>query len=50
MKEIIKLVVDEGYFLEVHEHYARNIIVGFSRFNGRPVGIVANQPQVLAGC
>lgn len=50
MKEIIKLTVDEGYFLEVHEHYARNVIVGFSRFNGRPVGIVANQPQILAGC
>lgn len=50
MKELIKLVVDEGYFLEVHEHYAKNIIVGFSRLNGRSVGIVANQPQVLAGC
>lgn len=50
MKDIIKLTVDEGYFLEMHEHYAQNIIVGFSRFNGRPVGIVANQPNVLAGC
>ncbi len=50
MKELIKLVVDEGYFLEVHEHYAKNIIVGFSRLNGRSVGIVANQPQFLAGC
>lgn len=50
MKELIKLVVDEGYFLEVHEHYAKNIIVGFSRLNGKSVGIVANQPQVLAGC
>lgn len=50
MLELIKVVVDEGYFLEVHQHYAKNIIVGFARFNGRPVGIVANQPAVLAGC
>lgn len=50
MKELIKKVVDEGYFLEVHKHYATNIIVGFARFNGQSVGIVANQPQVLAGC
>jgi propionyl-CoA carboxylase beta chain len=48
--EVIKLIVDEGYFLEVHKHYAKNIVVGFARFNGRSVGIVANQPQVLAGC
>jgi propionyl-CoA carboxylase beta chain len=50
IKDIIKLIVDEGYFLEVHQHYAANIVVGFSRFNGRSVGIVANQPKVLAGC
>ncbi len=50
MKELIKKVVDESYFLEVHQNYAPNIIVGFARFNGRSVGIVANQPQVLAGC
>ena len=50
MLELIKTIVDEGYFLEVHQHFAKNIIVGFSRFNGRSVGIVANQPQVLAGC
>ncbi len=50
MKDIIKYTVDEGYFLEIHEFYAQNVIVGFSRFNGRPVGIVANQPSVLAGC
>ena len=50
MKELIKKVVDESYFLEVHQNYATNVIVGFARFNGRPVGIVANQPQVLAGC
>ena len=47
---LISEVVDEGYFLEIHKNFAPNIIVGFSRFNGRPVGIVANQPQVLAGC
>ena len=50
MLELIKMTVDEGYFLEVHQHFAKNIIVGFARFNGRSVGIVANQPQILAGC
>lgn len=50
MLAVITECVDEGYFLEVHKNYAQNIIVGFARFNGRPVGIVANQPQVLAGC
>lgn len=50
MLQLISEVVDEGYFLEVHKHFAQNIIVGFSRFNGRPVGIVANQPNFLAGC
>lgn len=50
MLEVIKECVDEGYFLEVHQNFARNIIVGYARFNGRPVGIVANQPNVLAGC
>ncbi len=50
MKELIKKVVDESYFLEIHGNYATNVIVGFARFNGRSVGIVANQPQVLAGC
>jgi propionyl-CoA carboxylase beta chain len=48
--EVIRLVVDEGYFLEVHEHFARNIVVGFARLGGRSVGIVANQPAHLAGC
>ena len=43
-------MVDERRFLEVHEHFAPNIVVGFARFAGRPVGIVANQPAVLAGC
>jgi len=50
MKDLISKVVDEGYFLEIHQHYAQNVIVGFARLNGRSVGIVANQPQVLAGC
>jgi propionyl-CoA carboxylase beta chain len=50
MKALIRGVVDHGRFLEVHEHYAPNIVVGFARFAGRPVGIVANQPAVLAGC
>ncbi len=49
MKEIIRLVVDDADFLEVHEHFAPNIIVGFARLDGRSVGIVANQPAVLAG-
>jgi propionyl-CoA carboxylase beta chain len=49
MKDVIHTVVDDGYFFEVHEHYARNIVVGFARFNGKPVGIVANQPAMLAG-
>lgn len=49
MTEVIHHVVDNGEFLEVHQHYAQNIIVGFARLDGRPVGIVANQPSVLAG-
>jgi propionyl-CoA carboxylase beta chain len=49
MKQIIHSVVDDGEFFEVHEHYAENIIVGFVRMDGRSVGIVANQPSVLAG-
>jgi propionyl-CoA carboxylase beta subunit len=49
MLDVIHAVVDEGYFLEVHQHYAKNLIVGFARFDGQPVGLVANQPAVLAG-
>ena len=49
MLDVIRPIVDEGYFLQVHEHYARNILVGFARLAGRPVGIVANQPAHLAG-
>jgi propionyl-CoA carboxylase beta chain len=50
MTEVIRQVVDDAHFLEVHEHYARNIIVGFARLGGRSVGVVANQPAHLAGC
>ena len=49
MKEIIRRIADSGDFMEVHEHYAPNILVGFARFNGRPVGIVAQQPMCMAG-
>jgi propionyl-CoA carboxylase beta chain len=49
MRELIKLVVDDGNFLEVHALWARNILCGFGRFAGRSVGIVANQPAHLAG-
>jgi propionyl-CoA carboxylase beta chain len=49
MKEIIRLIVDDGEFFEVHEHYATNIVVGVARLGGHSVGIIANQPAVLAG-
>jgi acetyl-CoA carboxylase carboxyltransferase component len=49
MHDVIRAVVDNGDFLEVQQDYARNIIVGFARLNGRSVGIVANQPDFLAG-
>ena len=49
IKEVIHCVFDDGDFLEVHEHFAKNIVVGFTRLNGRPVGVVANQPAYLAG-
>jgi propionyl-CoA carboxylase beta chain len=50
IKRLIEAVADAGRFLEVHAHFAANIVVGFARFGGRSVGIVANQPAVLAGC
>ena len=50
VKELIKLVVDSKHFFEVQEHYARNIVVGFARMGGKSIGIVANNPAVLAGC
>lgn len=49
MYEVIGAIIDNGEFLEVHKDYAQNIIVGFARFNGQSVGIVANQPKVMAG-
>jgi len=49
MVEVIRAVVDDGDLLEVHEHFAKNIVVGFARLGGRPVGVVANQPAHLAG-
>ena len=49
MRAVLRAVVDEGRFLEVHERFARNILVGFARLAGRPVGLVANQPAHLAG-
>lgn len=49
MKEVIRLIVDEGNFFEVHESFAENIVVGFARLGGMPVGVVANQPAMLAG-
>lgn len=50
IKEVIRLITDDYHFFEIHEHYAPNIVVGFARINGFPVGIVANQPAHLAGC
>src|SRR5438128_7822082 len=47
IRRIINLVVDDGYFLEVQEHFARNIVVGFERLGGQPVGVLANQPAYL---
>ena len=50
MKDVIKAIVDNGEFYEVHQHYALNIITCFARFDGKSVGIIANQPCVMAGC
>src|SRR4030081_3401727 len=49
MKDAIHAIVDDGYFFEVHEHFAKNLVVGFARLDGRPAGFVANQPSFLAG-
>jgi acetyl-CoA carboxylase carboxyltransferase component len=48
-RDVIRRVVDDGQFLEIHEHWAQNIVVGFGRFGGHATGIVANQPAILAG-
>ena len=50
MKKVIAAIVDQGDFMEVHAHYAKNIITAFARLNGYSIGIIANQPRVLAGC
>lgn len=50
IKQVVKAVVDNGELFEVHERIAQNIVVGFARIGGRTIGVVANQPQVLAGC
>jgi propionyl-CoA carboxylase beta chain len=50
IKDVIARVVDDGEFFEVHSHFAKNIVIGFAHFDGRSVGIVANQPAFLAGC
>src|SRR5687767_6015026 len=49
MREVIKTIADEAHFLEVHQHFARNIVVGFIRLDGYSIGVVANQPAFLAG-
>jgi propionyl-CoA carboxylase beta chain len=49
IKDVIHAIADDNYFFEAHEHFAKNIVVGFARFGGQPVGVVANQPAVLAG-
>ncbi len=49
VRDLIKIVADEAHFLEVHQHFARNLVVGFIRLNGHSVGVVANQPAFLAG-
>ncbi|AKT43397.1 acyl-CoA carboxylase subunit beta [Chondromyces crocatus] len=50
MKQVIRTVVDDGHLFEVQGRHAQNIVVGFARIGGAPIGIVANQPSVLAGC
>src|SRR5213596_2076750 len=49
MRDVVSLVVDDGEFFEVHEHWAQNIVVGFARLDGYPIGVVGNQPRHLAG-
>ncbi len=50
MKAVIRSIVDNGVFFEPHKHYAKNMIVGFARLAGRPIGIIANNPKFMAGC
>src|SRR6202008_1418674 len=49
MRDVVRLIVDDGEFFEVHEHHAKNIVCGFSRLDGYAVGVVGNQPNQLAG-
>ncbi|MCU1231728.1 MAG: carboxyl transferase [Acidobacteria bacterium] len=49
MRDLIKTIADDAHFFEVHQHFARNLVVGFIRLNGHPIGVVANQPAFLAG-
>jgi propionyl-CoA carboxylase beta chain len=49
MRDVVRLIVDDGEFLEVHEHFAQNIIIGYARLNGHAIGVVGNQPKALAG-
>src|SRR4029077_17848230 len=49
MHDVIRRVIDGGEFLEVHEHWAENIVCGFARLDGHAIGVVGNQPSVLAG-
>jgi acetyl-CoA carboxylase carboxyltransferase component len=50
MKDVIRSIDDNGDFLEVHQYFAQNMLVGFARLDGKTIGIIANQPKVLAGC
>ena len=50
MRDVVRLIVDDGEFFEVHEHFATNIVCGFSRLNGYTVGVVGNQPARWRAC
>jgi propionyl-CoA carboxylase beta chain len=50
IRDVIRKVADDADFFEIQEHYARNLVIGFARMNGRSIGVVANQPAILAGC
>ena len=49
MRDVVAHIVDDGEFFEVHQHWAQNIVIGFSRLNGHPIGVVGNQPRAMAG-
>ena len=50
MRDVVAHIVDDGEFFEVHQHYAQNIVIGFSRLNGHPIGVVGNQPERWPAC